>query len=115
MDVDDWGSHMPGDDASTVDVAPVLPQFEQVLPIELCERVIDCLWDAFVVDNREALLSCALTCKAWLPRSRWNLVRTITFEKRSQLFGFFRLLKARQYLRPLVKRVLISNDWDSRR
>ncbi|KAI0918040.1 hypothetical protein AcW1_007019 [Taiwanofungus camphoratus] len=38
------------------------------LPIELCEHVIDFLWQ-----DRRALLACALTCRAWLNTSRYHL------------------------------------------
>ena len=44
------------------------------LPIELCERVIDHL-----SQDRNALITCMLVCRAWCPRSRFHLGNTREF------------------------------------
>ncbi|KAI0747257.1 hypothetical protein C8Q80DRAFT_1072062, partial [Daedaleopsis nitida] len=42
------------------------------VPVEVAEGVIDGLQD-----DHPSLRSCALTCQAWLPRSRAHLFRTV--------------------------------------
>ncbi|KAH9944671.1 hypothetical protein B0H21DRAFT_453841 [Amylocystis lapponica] len=44
-------------------------------PPELCDRIVDFLWD-----ERAALKNCSLTCRTWLPRSRHHLLRALTVE-----------------------------------
>ncbi|KZS99554.1 uncharacterized protein LAESUDRAFT_616257, partial [Laetiporus sulphureus 93-53] len=44
------------------------------LPIEVWENVIDHLWD-----KQWTLLECHLVCRAWYPRSRFHLHRSIWF------------------------------------
>ncbi|KAI1784777.1 hypothetical protein LXA43DRAFT_192381 [Ganoderma leucocontextum] len=53
------------------------------LPIEIYERVIDCIGsngagECGIRAMRNALCSCALTCQAWLPRSRVLLYQSVT-------------------------------------
>ncbi|OBZ67510.1 hypothetical protein A0H81_12544 [Grifola frondosa] len=47
-----------------------------VLPPEVTDCIIDALHD------RQTLCSCALTCRNWLPASRYNLFYRITINKR---------------------------------
>ncbi|PCH44828.1 hypothetical protein WOLCODRAFT_19183 [Wolfiporia cocos MD-104 SS10] len=42
------------------------------IPIEICEHILDHLWD-----NTQALLSCSLTCRAWVTTTRVHIFRTI--------------------------------------
>ncbi|OCH95095.1 hypothetical protein OBBRIDRAFT_642089 [Obba rivulosa] len=42
------------------------------LPPEVTDRIIDFLWA-----DRASLRSCALTCRSWLPASRFHLFRTL--------------------------------------
>lgn len=99
----------PGSSSMLVNLRPT------TLPVEICERIIDCFHDAWVVADREALLACALTCKTWLARCRFHLLRNVTFTDRPQLVSFLRLLKANPHVSPLVKGVLIDNRWEMRR
>lgn len=46
------------------------PSRTSQLPIEVCERAIDFLWG-----DPPTLEACALTCRSWLPRSRYWLFR----------------------------------------
>ncbi|KAK7690727.1 hypothetical protein QCA50_005826 [Cerrena zonata] len=55
-------------------LVPVDTNLGPLLPIELCERVIDWIandWDGLT------LCACSLTCQAWLPRSRHRLYERI--------------------------------------
>lgn len=99
----------PGSSSMLVNLRPT------TLPVETCERIIDCFHDAWVVADREALLACALTCKTWLARCRFHLLRNVTFTDRPQLVSFLRLLKANPHVSPLVKGVLVDNQWEMRR
>ncbi|EMD34519.1 hypothetical protein CERSUDRAFT_125622, partial [Gelatoporia subvermispora B] len=51
------------------------------LPPEVVDHIID-----FLVDDRNALRSCSLTCRSWLPRARHHTFRTmrVTYEIRQQ-------------------------------
>ena len=59
----------------------------QTLPLELKDRVIDCLYD-----DPEALKHCALTCHALLRRSRLNRFHTVTLTERN-VVPFLQLLR----------------------
>jgi len=86
-----------------------------VFPIEVFELIIDCFSDAWIADNRSALLACALTCKAWLPRCRLNLVQTVELSEPRVIYGFLRLLRARPFLATFVKRIGLTGHWDTRK
>lgn len=45
------------------------------LPAELSDRIIDSV--AASAERSTALYACALTCKTWLPRSRFHIFHTI--------------------------------------
>ncbi|PCH44839.1 hypothetical protein WOLCODRAFT_145199 [Wolfiporia cocos MD-104 SS10] len=42
------------------------------LPQELCEDILDSLWD-----DQEALLACSLACRVWIPTTRAHLFRFV--------------------------------------
>ncbi|KAI0357808.1 hypothetical protein OH77DRAFT_1421924 [Trametes cingulata] len=56
------------------------------LPIDICERIIDCF--SVVLQERshiyETLRACALTCSAWVPRSRYKLFFIVHLQSRQQ-------------------------------
>ncbi|KAH9918324.1 uncharacterized protein B0H18DRAFT_882875, partial [Fomitopsis serialis] len=52
------------------------------LPVELCEHLLDFVWP-----DRTTLLSCALVCRAWLPRSRLNLLRQVRLRDSTQAWS----------------------------
>ncbi|KAI0357794.1 hypothetical protein OH77DRAFT_1300707 [Trametes cingulata] len=54
-------------------------------PIEVCERIIDCCFHLKHPSRGYATLgACALTCSAWLPRSRYNLFYKVHLRSRKQ-------------------------------
>ncbi|KAI0357804.1 hypothetical protein OH77DRAFT_1302111 [Trametes cingulata] len=54
-------------------------------PIEVCERIIDrCLDFRYNSDQYVTLKACALTCSAWLPRSRYNMFYKVDLRSRAQ-------------------------------
>ena len=79
-----------------------------ILPQELCDQVIDELSDDF-----ETLTSCALTCHAWIERSRSYIHRSTNFrgdwwELPSLFLEFLRMSPVLKY----VKRVKIALPMD---
>ena len=55
------------------------------LPIDVCELIIDCMavdWNPYS-DPPCFLLACALTCKAWTPRSLYTLYSVVYLDARS--------------------------------
>jgi len=57
-----------------------------------------------------ALCACALTCRAWLPRSRWNLYRCIYLAKGSTSESFVQTLRKYPYLAPSVQQLELRVD-----
>ncbi|KAH9912899.1 uncharacterized protein B0H18DRAFT_889120 [Fomitopsis serialis] len=53
-----------------------------LLPVELCEHILDFVWP-----DRITLLSCALVCRAWLPRGRLNLLHQVRLRDRTQAWS----------------------------
>ena len=79
-----------------------------VFPTEIYERIID-----FVGEWRRpyrTLRSCSLTCWAWVPRSRLNLFRCISFASTGSegIHRFARLLDEAAHLQLLIQEVKIS-------
>lgn len=81
-------------------------------PIEVFEHIIDhCCVDkahggygrGCIRGDRKTLLACALTCKAWLPRSRFQLLRRVAFWRTSQAVAFSRMLNAYPDMASLVQ------------
>ena len=65
---------------STVNFLATLKHFST----ETEENIIDHLWD-----DVQALRSCSLTCRAWLPRSRFHLLYAIRIYDRKQLDALY--------------------------
>ena len=59
------------------------------LPLDVYELIIDFVWP-----DREALLACALTCRAWYARSRSNLFYRVELYNLNQLSQFSAQLAA---------------------
>lgn len=72
------------------------------LPSETCDHILDCLWD-----DRGTLIACSRTCRAWLPRCRFHLFRTVTLKNTPGYKGFERLLKKSPNVAPYVCEVTI--------
>ena len=79
-----------------------------VFPTEIYEHIIDCIgqWKR----SRKTLRNCSLTCWAWVPRSRLNLFRCISFASTGSdgIYRFSRLLDEATYLRSFIQEVKIS-------
>ncbi|KAI0951073.1 hypothetical protein AcW1_008212 [Taiwanofungus camphoratus] len=90
---------------TTVDHRPTV----SIFPNEIVEYVIDFL-DPREREDRETLLACALTCRAWLPRSRYKLFYSVQFSDLEQLGRFGRLISAQPCLGHLVKELSIGLD-----
>ncbi|KAI0642540.1 hypothetical protein C8Q79DRAFT_916824 [Trametes meyenii] len=58
------------------------------LPPEVVEEIIHS------IDDRETLCSCALTCRQWLPASRYNLFYRISISRRANFDAFVSVRKA---------------------
>ena len=81
-----------------------------VLPIELYERVIDHL-----SQDRNALITCMLVCRAWCPRSRFHLNTSVTLASSQHTRRFSQLLKREAWLRTGVTSISISPSPTTRR
>jgi len=66
-----------------------MPSAPPLLPLELCEAVIDCLHD-----NRGCLEICSLTCRSWSPRARRHLFRKIQLLRKRQGLRFLAALES---------------------
>ncbi|KAH8092227.1 hypothetical protein BXZ70DRAFT_464961 [Cristinia sonorae] len=116
---------------SILDGTPVSPSLPQLdisvraqnetfrLPLEVCELIIDIaaeFWDYFdflAQPRRTTLRSCALTCKAWLPRCRYHLFyASDLLESSEHLLGYVGMLRAHPELTSLVRRLRISGSFD---
>lgn len=82
------------------------------LPIELCELIIDLVephnFDDFAIYYNtsmryRSLRAYALTCSAWLPRSRHNLYRYIRFTKMAQVDSFIDTITTTPFLADLAQ------------
>lgn len=90
------------------------------LPIEVCERVIDEFLSYYWTHRNRALVACALTCSAWLPRSQYNLLREVhvvsenvsrvmdAFTSRPALAGCARVIDIKLYQYAPLTQVLSS-------
>ncbi len=79
-----------------------------VFPTEIYEHIIDSvgLWRR----PHQTLRNCSLTCWAWVPRSRLNLFRCISFASTGSegIYRLARLLDEATHLRSLIREVKIS-------
>ena len=72
-------------------------------PIEVFETVID-----VTSDNPASLRLLSLTCRAFLPRSRYHLFNCIVIRSVEQMESSSELLDSRPWLPPLVQKVILS-------
>lgn len=93
------------------DIPSEVPQTKPVFPPEVCEFIIEELYeDAFnlLFDQpwqqllRRTLLDCALVCRAWRPRSQDILLRRVIISSTSTLRRLAFSLKATPHLGKLV-------------
>ncbi|CCM00077.1 uncharacterized protein FIBRA_02104 [Fibroporia radiculosa] len=77
-----------------------------LVPPELWDDIIDCLWN-----DRPALLACTLTCRAWLPRARFHAFHSISVVDLSSFKRLHRLLDASPHLASYVRRLSIVGGW----
>ncbi|KAI0758699.1 hypothetical protein C8Q74DRAFT_1209590, partial [Fomes fomentarius] len=75
----------------------LLPSVVATLPVEVEEGIIDKLH--YHID---ALRNCALTCRRWLPRTRYHLFATIRVTTKDELFSLCTSLSQSPHLLPLV-------------
>ncbi|KAF9811781.1 hypothetical protein IEO21_06437 [Rhodonia placenta] len=93
----------------TTSQIPYHPESQPPLPLEVFEYIIDIIAEELTHVNRyHNLLACALTCRAWYPRSRTRLLEDITIDERWQLVGFTRMLKTRPALAQRIYGLCIS-------
>ncbi|KAI0332589.1 hypothetical protein GY45DRAFT_1320789 [Cubamyces sp. BRFM 1775] len=76
------------------------------LPPELCDQAIDYLWD-----DIESLRACSLTCKAWLPSSRFHLFRNVRLRHAEDVVRFRALLASAPGIAPCVRKLSLSADY----
>ncbi|KAI8982881.1 hypothetical protein BD414DRAFT_463930 [Trametes punicea] len=77
------------------------------LPPELCDYTIDYLWD-----DVESLRACSLTCKAWLPSSRYHLFRNVRLRHADDVARFRTLLISAPGIAHCVRKLSFSADYD---
>ncbi|KAI0929376.1 hypothetical protein AcV7_010401 [Taiwanofungus camphoratus] len=73
-------------------------------PTEIFELIIDVFWP-----NRQSLLACALTCRAWLPWSRFNICYDVQIANCDQLVAFLNLLRKEPHLGDIVRVLHLAN------
>ena len=79
-----------------------------LLPIQVCETVIDLC--ERTLEGYATLLACALTCTAWLPRSRLNLYHSVKIIGPSKLELLLQTLRAHRYLCDFVRELEVGAD-----
>ncbi|KAI0074250.1 hypothetical protein K474DRAFT_75057 [Panus rudis PR-1116 ss-1] len=82
-------------------------------PIEVYERIIEWFhWiNLYDEERMSTLLSCALTCRSWYPRSHSRLLFHIQFDdsmRPSAVLYFSKMLEHKPWLRPLVRVLTLS-------
>ena len=92
--------------------ATIAPSFLVQLPIDVWERIIDCfqiighVWNK---DHRDALVSCALTCRAWLPRCRYHLYSSgLQIQSEAGLDAVIKAISHTPYLAKRVYSLTVS-------
>ncbi|RDX47151.1 hypothetical protein OH76DRAFT_1406305, partial [Lentinus brumalis] len=79
------------------------------LPLEVCEAIIDaCGCENYLRLRYDTLRACALTCKGWQPRSRYNLLRRVRFRRPHQVERFLDTIIADPPLADLVHELHIT-------
>ncbi|OCH90377.1 hypothetical protein OBBRIDRAFT_730880, partial [Obba rivulosa] len=73
------------------------------IPPEVTDRIIDVL-----SSDKRALRKCSLTCRRWLPRSRFHLFKTIELIRQPAPIEEFALfLKSSSHVSPYVQSLAI--------
>ncbi|KAH9928499.1 uncharacterized protein BXZ73DRAFT_90570 [Epithele typhae] len=75
------------------------------LPPELCDETIDHLWD-----DIDSLRACSLTCKDWLPSSRFHLFRSVRLRHADDLTRFRALLASAPSVALCVRKLSLNAD-----
>ena len=75
------------------------------LPIDVQETVID-----ESADDVDTLRQCALTCRDWLPRSRFHLLSAICISTQEDIYSFCDYLDAHPERRSLVRSITMAPD-----
>ena len=79
------------------------------LPIDICEAIIDaCGCENYLRLRYTTLRACALTCKPWHPRSRYNLLGRVRFRRPQQVESFLETIIADPPLADLVHELHIT-------
>ncbi|KZT04863.1 uncharacterized protein LAESUDRAFT_744085 [Laetiporus sulphureus 93-53] len=73
-------------------------------PTEVFEHIISFVWP-----DRRTLIACSLTCRAWLPRSRSNLLYSIDLQTAKELRRFSRLITAQPQLNDRIRELNIES------
>ncbi|RDX43751.1 hypothetical protein OH76DRAFT_1183234 [Lentinus brumalis] len=79
------------------DALPSQVEAKPQLPIEVCERVIEAVYNDyyhFVSTSLATLSSCALVCRAWRPRAQKVLFEYVLLRDKDALYRFAELLDA---------------------
>ncbi len=88
------------------DALPSPVKAEPRLPIEVCERVIEAVYDddyRFVSTSLATLSRCALVCRAWRPRAQRILFEYVSLRDKDTLYRFAALLDASPELGSYVR------------
>ncbi|KAH9949194.1 hypothetical protein B0H21DRAFT_730066 [Amylocystis lapponica] len=103
-------THPCSSEADSSDDEPIRTTLIPVFPTEVFERIIDYssqivvgLWWYDTAPDYRTLRACALTCSAWLPRSRYNLLSTVRLTTKSQLMTLAQCLSATPHFCHLVR------------
>ncbi|EMD31171.1 hypothetical protein CERSUDRAFT_119983 [Gelatoporia subvermispora B] len=73
-------------------------------PPEITDRILD-----FLHGDVHALRNCSLTCRAWLPRSRFHLFSTMELLRQpSRLESFCAFLQSSPYISPYIEELTID-------
>ncbi|TBU33872.1 hypothetical protein BD309DRAFT_855433 [Dichomitus squalens] len=81
----------------------------RLFPTEIEENLLDLL-----SDHPQTLRNCALTCRRWLPRSRFHLLRAVSLRTREDLASLCGFLdvdpQCRQWVRSVVMAPIVEKD-----
>ncbi|OCH90080.1 hypothetical protein OBBRIDRAFT_826136 [Obba rivulosa] len=73
------------------------------IPPELTDRIID-----FLHGDAPSLRVCCLTCRSWLPSSRFHLFYSVKLDAACKYQAFDQLLRCSPYLGPYVKEFILD-------
>ncbi len=88
------------------DALPSPVKVEPRLPIEVCERIIEAVYDSrytLVSTSLATLSGCALVCRAWRPRAQRVLFEFVLLRDKDALYCFAELLDASPELGTYVR------------